>query len=78
MRLAGQEAIGRALKRALWTPRPEWAQGPEWTAWAPRPEQALEGTLRAHGMEWALERTLERTLWAHGTEQALGLQTPGG
>ncbi len=87
--LAGQEAIGRALERA---PRPERAQGPEWTAWAPGPEWALEQTLWAPGPErtaWApraeqaLERTLwapgpERTAWAPGTERTCGLPDQSG
>ncbi len=49
--------VGLALERALWVPRPERGPRPEWTAWAPEPERALERSLCAPGPEWALERT---------------------
>ncbi len=66
--------VGLALERALWVPRPERGPGPEWTAWAPRPEQALERTPWAPGSERALERNTwapgpERNAWAPGSER---------
>ncbi len=38
--------------------------GPEWTAWAPRPERALERSVCS-----LTRRALERTVWAPGTER---------
>ncbi len=68
--------VGLALERALWVPRLERDPGPEWTAWAPGQERALERSLCAPGPERALERTawapgMERIAWATGTERTV-------